>query len=114
MATKLDNLPILAPLIRVLNDEKPMLVFLWLISTAAVLGVPALAPWIAVIIPALVIIYGGLILHQGAEDMLKAWRDTAPASLGDAVKEIEKDAINDVLGTKSDATGTNTSTGAVG
>lgn len=101
MSIQLNNWPILAPLIRVLNDEKVMLVFLWLISTAGVLGVPALAPWIAVIIPALVIIYGGLILHQGAEDMLKAWRETRPASLGDAVKGLAKDVSDDVFGTSS-------------
>lgn len=100
MKINLSTWPIVAPLIRVLNDEKVTLVFLWLISTIGILGVPVLAPWIALIIPALVIIYGGLILHQGAEDMLKAWRETRPASLGDAVKEIVRDVSDDVFGTK--------------
>lgn len=99
MALNLSNLPILAPLNAVLHDEKVVLVALWLVSTVIATTAPALAPWIGVIIPALVVIYGGLILHQGAEDIIAAFKADAPASITDAINEIEKDVTKDVLGT---------------
>ena len=84
----MDNKPLLTPLAAIFRDEKFVLVLIYIVVQVAILAVPALAAYADMLTKIAVILFGGLLFHQGVEDALDAWNAYQPTDLTAAVQAI--------------------------